>query len=164
MKETPAEYTARIRSLTEGHNLLAVLEATPNKLAGLLTDKPAAAIAARPAPDTWSPAEVVIHLSEVELMVGVRIRLILGASGTPIQAFDQDAWAVRYVNQPWEPALDLFRAVRIANLALLKSLTPEQWQFYGMHAERGKETVERVTEMLAGHDLNHLKQIADRLA
>ena len=32
-----------------------------------------------------------------------------------------------------------------------------------MHQERGKETVARVTEMFAGHDLNHLKQI-ERLA
>jgi len=33
------------------------------------------------------------------------------------------------------------------------------WVFYGMHSERGKETVKRVTEMLAGHDINHLTQI-----
>lgn len=28
-----------------------------------------------------------------------------------------------------------------------------------MHSERGKETVKRVVELMAGHDLNHLKQI-----
>jgi hypothetical protein len=33
------------------------------------------------------------------------------------------------------------------------------WNYYGMHEERGKETVKRMTEMMAGHDLNHLKQI-----
>jgi hypothetical protein len=33
------------------------------------------------------------------------------------------------------------------------------WDFYGMHSERGKETVTRVAEMLAGHDINHLNQI-----
>jgi hypothetical protein len=28
-----------------------------------------------------------------------------------------------------------------------------------MHAERGKETIEQVVRLLAGHDLNHLRQI-----
>jgi len=42
---------------------------------------------------------------------------------------------------------------------LLKTLPPRMWVFYGMHSERGKETVKRVTEMLAGHDINHLTQI-----
>ena len=54
---------------------------------------------------------------------------------------------------------DAFRAAREANLALLKSLTPEQWKYYGMHSERGQETIEHTVRMLAGHDLNHLQQI-----
>jgi len=32
-----------------------------------------------------------------------------------------------------------------------------------MHSERGKETVTRVAEMMAGHDLNHLKAIREIL-
>ncbi len=160
MNETPAEYIARIQNFIQGQDPLAILEATPAKLESFLAGKSPSTVSTRPAPDKWSPAEVVIHLSEVELVVSYRMRLIIGANGTPIQAFDQDAWASRYANQPYEPALKLFAAVRTANLALLKNLTPEQWQHYGMHAERGKETLERVVQMLAAHDLNHLKQLA----
>jgi hypothetical protein len=39
----------------------------------------------------------------------------------------------------------------------------KSWVRYGIHSERGKDTVARVADMLAGHDLNHLKQIKDRL-
>ncbi len=49
-------------------------------------------------------------------------------------------------------------------MRLLKSLPRESWDFYGMHSERGKETVTRVVEMLAGHDVNHMKQIKERLS
>jgi len=49
-------------------------------------------------------------------------------------------------------------------LALLKSLTPEQWKHYGMHAERGQETIEHIVRMFAGHDLNHMQQIERILA
>ena len=48
---------------------------------------------------------------------------------------------------------------REGNLALLKSLTPEQWKHHGMHAERGVETIEHIVRMMAGHDLNHLGQV-----
>jgi hypothetical protein len=96
---------------------------------------------------------------------GNRIRTILGAPGTPIQAFDQDDWAkaMRYREQDARSSLEAFCILRERNLALLRSLSPRQWKQYGMHQERGKETVARVTEMFAGHDLNHLKQI-ERLA
>ena len=42
---------------------------------------------------------------------------------------------------------------------LLNSLRPEQWKQYGIHAERGEESVERLTEMISGHDINHTLQI-----
>jgi hypothetical protein len=38
------------------------------------------------------------------------------------------------------------------------------WECYGVHSERGRETVTRVVAMLAGHDLNHTMQIEDRLS
>ncbi len=92
--------------------------------------------------------------------------MILGAPGTPIAAFDQDTWVTsgHYEKRDAQKSLELFRALREANLALLASLTPEQWQHHGMHAERGKETIEQITRMFAGHDLNHLQQIERILA
>ena len=56
-------------------------------------------------------------------------------------------------------AISIIRTLREANLALLKSLAPEQWKQYGLHAERGEESIERIARMMAGHDLNHLKQL-----
>jgi len=51
---------------------------------------------------------------------------------------------------------------------LLKRGTPaklqEQWKLFGVHAERGEESIERLTQMIAGHDLNHLEQIESILA
>jgi DinB superfamily len=56
-------------------------------------------------------------------------------------------------------SLEQFRVAREANLVLLESLTPEQWQQHGMHSERGPETIEQMVRMTAGHDMNHLLQI-----
>jgi hypothetical protein len=64
-----------------------------------------------------------------------------------------------YEKRNSQKSLEQFRAVREANLALLKSLTPDQWNHYGMHSERGQETIEHIVRMFAGHDINHLNQI-----
>jgi hypothetical protein len=92
---------------------------------------------------------------------GYRIRTILGAPGAPIQGFDQDAWAaaLQYGKRDTRKSLEQYRALREANLALLKTLTPEQWKHYGVHSERGNESVETIVRMFAGHDLNHFAQI-----
>jgi hypothetical protein len=42
---------------------------------------------------------------------------------------------------------------------LLKSVPRKLWDNYGVHAERGNESVSHVIKMVAGHDLNHLQQM-----
>jgi hypothetical protein len=78
-----------------------------------------------------------------------------------MQPFDQDAWAVsgHYSKRDPRDSLEQFRVLRKGHLDLLGSLSPEQWEHYGMHAERGKETLPHFVRLLAGHDLNHTKQI-----
>jgi hypothetical protein len=161
MNETPQQYTQRILSHSEGKQPLTVQAATAKKLARLIKAVPTAKLRKRPAPGKWSVNEILSHLADVEVAVGFRIRLILGAPGTPITAFDQDAWVVagHYSKRDPRKSLEHFRVAREANLALLKSLTPDQWKHYGMHAERGQETIEHTARMLAGHDVNHLQQV-----
>lgn len=166
MRETPQQYSARIVGYLEGKQPLAVQAATAKKLERLIKGVSTTRLRKRPAPDKWSVSEIVAHLAEVEIVVGFRMRLILGAPGTPIAAFDQDSWVVsgHYEKRDPRKSVEQFRVGREANLGLLKSLTPEQWKHYGMHAERGQETIERIVGMLAGHDLNHLQQIERILA
>ena len=166
MKETPQQYTQRILHHVEGKDPLKVQASTPTKLAALVKNVPPSKLRKRPAPDKWSVTEILAHLGDAEIVTAWRIRSILGAPGTPIQAYDQDAWvaAGRYSERDPRQCLELFRAVREANLLVLKSLKPEQWTHHGMHSERGQETIERILHMMAGHDLNHLHQIERILA
>jgi hypothetical protein len=161
MNETPQQYTQRILGHIEGKDALKVQMATPKKLVALIKNVPPSKLRKRPAPDKWSVTEILAHLGDAEIVTAWRIRSILGAPGTPIQAYDQDAWAAagRYSERNPRQCLEFFRAVREANLTVLKSLKPAQWKHHGLHAERGEETIERILHMMAGHDLNHLEQI-----
>jgi hypothetical protein len=140
--------------------------AAPAKLARLLKGISPARARKRPAPGKWSIAEIVAHLADAELVGGYRIRAILGAPGCQIVGFDQDAWvtALHYDKRSLAKSLAQYRALREANLPLLNSLTPQQWKHYGVHNERGAETVETIVQMFAGHDLNHFQQIEEILA
>jgi hypothetical protein len=166
MSETPQQYSQRIMKMIEGKDPLKMQSATPKKLASLVKRAAPSKIRKRPAPDKWSVAEILAHLADTEIVVGWRIRSILGAPGTPIQAFDQDAWAAagNYAKRDPRKSVEQFRAVRDANLALYKSLSPEQWKHFGMHAERGEESLQRILHMMAGHDINHISQIERILA
>jgi DinB superfamily len=164
MSETPQQYTQRIMAHSEGKQPLAVQAATARKLERSIKGVPTSKLRKRPAPDKWSVSEIAAHLADAEIAIGWRMRLILGAPGTPIAAFDQDAWvtSLHYEKRDPRKSVEQFRVAREANLALLKSLKPEQWKHYGMHAERGQETIEHIVRLIAGHDLNHLQQI-DRI-
>lgn len=166
MKETPQQYTQRVVNYLDGKQPLGVQAATAKKIDRLIKGVSPAKLRKRPAPDKWSVSEILAYLADAEIVVGFRMRLILGAPGTPIAAFDQDSWVMsgHYEKRNSQKSLEQFRAVREANLALLKSLTPDQWKYYGMHSERGQETIEHIVRMFAGHDINHLKQIEGILA
>jgi len=166
MPETPQQYTQRILGQVAGQEPLKVLAATPKKLERLVARASAAKLRKRPAPDKWSVAEVLAHLADAEIVIGWRVRSVLGAPGIPVQAYDQNAWvtALHYDKRNAKDSLAQLRAVRAANLVLYKSLTPEQWKQYGTHSERGQESVEHIVRMIAGHDLNHVQQIERMLA
>jgi DinB superfamily len=161
MDETARQYIQRITGNVEGKRPLAVQAATARKLERLIKGVPTRTLRKRPAADNWSVSEIVAHLADAEIVIGFRMRLILGAPGTPIAAYDQDSWLTsgHYEKRDPRHSVEQFRVVREANLALLKSLTSDQWKHSGMHSERGQETIEHMVRMTAGHDVNHVLQI-----
>lgn len=161
MKETPQQYTRRILSYVDGKDPLKIQKSTSKKLQKLIKPLGKKEMKRRPAPNQWSIAEILAHLSDAEVVGSWRLRLIMGSNGTPIAAFDQDVWAQKfdYANRDPKHSLKAFRALRENNLTLLKSVPKKLWENHGMHSERGKETIAHIVRMFAGHDLNHLRQI-----
>jgi hypothetical protein len=166
MNETVQQYTQRILAHTQGQDPLKVQAATPKRLDRLVKGVTTAKLRKRPAPEKWSVAEILAHLADVEIVIGWRMRSILGAPGTEVQAYDQNAWNASLHYDKRDPRKDLIqqRVLREANLAMLKTLTPEQWKQFGTHSERGQESIERIVRMVAGHDLNHIQQVENILA
>ena len=161
MTETVVEYTQRLLSYSEGSDPLSIQASTADKLAGLIGDRSREQLFRAPAPGKWSIAQIMAHLADAELAIAWRLRQILSSNGVPLQAYDQDSWAstFNYAERDPRESLATFRALRAADLALLRSVPKALWDNYGMHQERGKETIHHMATMTAGHDLNHLRQI-----
>ena len=159
--EAAASYKARILGLQAGADFLALQAAAPEKLAALVAGLSAEQLAQRPAPAKWSIQEIVAHLADDELVGGYRLRTILASPGAAIQAFDQDVWARtgRYDSRDVSASMELFRVLREANLALLRSISTEEWDMSGVHTERGVESVRDIAMYFAGHDICHFHQI-----
>jgi hypothetical protein len=161
MPETAAQYTQRMLNHSQGKDPLRLQQTAAKKFAALTRKLTKKQLTERPAPGKWSIAEILAHLADAELVIGYRLRLILAANGTTIQAFDQDAWAetFNYGRRDSKISLETFRALRENNLRLLTSVPRGSWKNYGEHQERGKESVDHIVRMIAGHDLNHLQQV-----
>jgi hypothetical protein len=143
----------------DGRALDAILAATPGEIGRLILAIGAEKENTAPAPGKWSPAEIVAHLADCELVFGFRLRQTLAEDAPVIQPFDQDKWAASYLGVPAKQALGVFTALRGWNLRLIGLALPEASQRPVTHPERGAMTFLTIVETMAGHDLNHLGQL-----
>jgi tRNA-binding protein len=165
MAETFQEYTARLLSLSDGLDPFAVLVGTPGRIGALIAGRGVEELQWRPADGRWSIAQLVSHLADADIVFAYRARMILSAPGRPIEAYDQNDWVASQHAERSDAhaSLALFRALRLSTVRLLRSLTEEELDRYGVHAERGRESLRHLLALHAGHDRNHLAQI-ERLA
>jgi DinB superfamily len=162
MPETFAEYAQRIRGYLGGKDPVQCMQENRTALPSLLQNIPESIATRRPEPAKWSISEIVAHLSDTELAAGFRFRAIAGGEdGVPIPGYDQERWAEagNYRTARLEDSLRSFLAVREMNLRFLKGLPESAWSKYGIHSERGRESLHQLVELVAGHDLNHIAQI-----
>ncbi len=164
--ETIEQYKTRILANTDGKNPLEVLRQSSHELVALVKGHDPESLRRNPEPGRWSVAQIVTHMAESEVVATWRYRQILERSGGNIAAYDQDLWEQLgdYGHADPQASLELFRLLRERNLQLLDRLTPQQWEMYGIHAERGKESIRHLVRMMAGHDVNHVEQVGKILA
>jgi uncharacterized damage-inducible protein DinB len=161
MQETAEQYISRILGYVQGQDAVKVQKATAGRLKKAITGLSPSQLRWRPEPAKWSVSEILAHLADAEIVASWRMRSVIGENGITIQPFDQDAWAsaFNYRNRNAKHSLEVFRALRENNLAMLEEIPKETWDNYGMHLERGKESIAHLARMFAGHDTNHVLQV-----
>jgi hypothetical protein len=118
------------------------------------------------APGEWTTRQIVHHLADSHMSAVFRFKKPLTeANPAVVPVYDQDAWAeLPDYKLPLEPSFQILRGLHARFVALLESLTEDQWNMTGVHPEWGVVTVANVAARYADHCDNHLNQINRNLA
>lgn len=143
---------------------LALLAGAPERIAEMAAGLDPAQLRARPNEDEWSANDVLAHLRSCSDVWGDCIRTMLVEDGPTIRAIDPRTWQRRtdYPDLEFCPSLDAYTAQRSDLMAVLESLSPEDWSRTATMTGAGKpivRTLRSFAERLAIHERPHIKQI-----
>jgi hypothetical protein len=113
----------------------------------------------------WNVVYVVCHLRDLEAAYIERVHMMLEQDDPTFPANDQNAMAIErnYAGADLRTVLGEFGALRREFIALVRSLSDEQWERRGQHPYFGETTVLTQAVNNAIHDLDHIEQIARAL-
>ena len=105
--------------------------------------------------------QILAHLTDTELVVQTRIRMMLFEDTPLLVPFDQDRWVNGWIRElePFEATLERLRVLRESTLRIFRNTPEHDLKRIGNHPERGVQTPGDYIVILAGHDVNHLSQM-----
>jgi len=111
------------------------------------------------APDKWTKHQIVVHVTQWELIFGMRVRCALAVPNYVVQPLDQDPFMGEAEVVDGPTAFAAFDAMRRMNIAFAGSLSRADRARGVEHPERGRIDVNDLLVTLAGHPVHHLQQI-----
>jgi hypothetical protein len=138
---------------------LAAMRDSVARLTALTRGWSAADFDRRYAAGKWTAREVMTHLAQTELALGVRARMALATPNYTAQSFDQDVWLGRETRLGGAAAVAALAAISAMNVALFESLSAADRETTMAHPEYGSITVDWIIYTLAGHQIHHLNQL-----
>ena len=144
-----------------------VLGRTPGTLRAMLSGLSGGWTEGDEGPGTWSPYQVIGHLTHIEETDWIdRTRVIL-EHGTDrvFDPVDREAGFTRFRGWPLDDLLERFGSVRAANLETLEELVATgDLERRGVHPTFGEVTLGQLLATWVVHDLNHTGQIVKAMA
>jgi hypothetical protein len=138
------------------------LEATPEILRGLLCELTEEDAQWKPAPDRFSVAEVLAHLSHSEdHCYRLRLDRFMNEERPELEPDDAQFYLNLYRNADPVYSLDHFEELRESNIEFLRHLPKGAGERRAIHKEAGEITLAQMLHEWAMHDLGHIRQIAE---
>ena len=141
---------------------LEILEATPAILRGLMCELSEEDARWKPAPDRFSVAEVLAHLSHTEgHCFRMRLDRLVHEERPEFEADDAQLHLERYRDADPEEEFAHFEEQRDTNLEYLRSLPAGAVRRVAVHKSAGQITLAEMLHAWALHDLGHIRQVAE---
>lgn len=115
----------------------------------------------KPAPDKWSIHQILIHVTDSEILSTHRLKKVLAEEEPILISFDQNAWVnnLGYDLLDREQHLLLFQLLRSSIQTILDHLTTKQAERVGVYNDAGRFTFKQLLEFRVQHVRDHLSQI-----
>ncbi|AKC38479.1 Putative metal-dependent hydrolase yfiT [Mycolicibacterium phlei] len=142
-----------------GAHVLQLLRDAPAQFRGIFNSHPEETWRRSPAEGEWNAVQVIHHLADNEAVNAVRIRSILTEDEPEIFGYDSDPWTRFFDLESVDEALHRFEILRLNTVRLVESLSEGDLSRRGVLSYRGAESVRVLLAVLAGHDLDHVRQM-----
>ncbi|MGG7619065.1 DinB family protein [Bacillus coreaensis] len=115
----------------------------------------------KPSENSWSIREIVIHVTDAELVHVHRMKSVLSENNPILTAFDQDAWTSKLQTQSLDHQLyiSLLDAMINSFVPILTNLGENDFLRVGTHNIEGEFTFKELFEHSIEHIQNHVEQI-----
>lgn len=161
--EDPDAYVEALLNVAEGNDTFGIIASTPVRAREIVADLSPELAKVEPEPNEWPAEQIIGHLFDVDIVYGFRWRLVLTEDDPVYPGYNEELWAP-LPRLPFHQTLTAWEGLRAANVALLRTLTDQEWQRIGRHGEQGGETLEVMIRKVVGHDLAHLNQLERTVA
>ena len=158
-----AAYYGRYIALVPEGEIVAILEEQRASTATLLASLSEAQGDHRYAAGKWTIKELVGHVADTERVFSYRAAHISRSDPAPLPSMEQDVWSAgaESARRTLASLADELAAVRVATLALVKSLSPTQAMRRGI-ASSNEVTARALVFLCAGHQEHHLRILKER--
>lgn len=111
----------------------------------------------------WTVAQVVLHIMDVERVMGFRALSFARGEQNPLPGFDHDLFALEAPSSNYskESLIEEYAAVRNSSSLLFSHLNSDQLLRTGIFGGN-KLNVEGIRFMMAGHELHHLDVLKEK--
>jgi hypothetical protein len=141
--------------------VLGTMLATPASINGLTEDLDDDAWKRKTSASDWTLTELICHLRDTEREIHhMQLELFMKRGEPFIPRPDTGVWASQrdYLHEDGRSALAEFNEARHKTIALLKNISPADWERKARHAIFGPTTFLEVAGFMAEHDRLHIHQ------
>jgi uncharacterized damage-inducible protein DinB len=147
-------------------SLIDQFEAGGQKLKDAIAGLSPGQLLAFPVPGTWSIQQIVIHLSDMDLVAVDRMKRIIAEENPLLTSVNESLFVKNlfYDKQSAQTAAELLDLSRKQFAKVLRQLTESAFSRTGIHTERGKITLTQTLQTYVNHLEHHLKFALDKRA
>ena len=133
------------------------IAAAPDAIASIAERMTPAQLASPYRPGGWTGAQVVNHVADSHANAYIRTKFALVEDNFTVKPYDENIWAqmADATSTDIAPSIAMIRGLHGRWVALLRTLTPEQFQRPLLHPERGPMTLHNLVQLYAWHGRHH---------